>query len=179
LARNRRSGVFGNVRATSFASLIRRQGFPQAMPFSQTYPMCCINIRNFVDQFYQFTDGVAQQHLDIDEVLRKVSTCPADTSLTCSSQSLDGLLIDHVSSQIVKRVSGMSNLSQIAQVVVNIEHFATACEELEGVLMSLRWVLILILVCFANMQRIPARWPGHTHVGAILRQSPGTRRTTH
>jgi hypothetical protein len=43
------------------------------MPFSQTYPMCCINIRNFVDQFYQFTDGVAQQHLDIDEVLRNVS----------------------------------------------------------------------------------------------------------
>ena len=35
--------------------------------------MCCINIRDFVDQFYQFTDGVAQQHLDIDEVLRKVS----------------------------------------------------------------------------------------------------------
>lgn len=52
--------------------LLHRQGFPQAMPFSQTYPMCCINIRNFVDQFYQFTDGVAQQHLDIDEVLRKV-----------------------------------------------------------------------------------------------------------
>lgn len=42
------------------------------MPFSQTYPMCCINIRNFVDQFYTFTDGVVQQHLDIDEVLRKV-----------------------------------------------------------------------------------------------------------
>ena len=53
--------------------LVIRGGFPQAMPFSQTYPMCCINIRNFVDQFYQFTDGVAQQHLDIDEVVRKVS----------------------------------------------------------------------------------------------------------
>lgn len=51
-----------------------RQGFPQPMPFSQTYPMCCINIRNFVDQFYQFTDGVAQQHLDIDEVLRRVGS---------------------------------------------------------------------------------------------------------
>lgn len=50
-----------------------RQGFPQQMPFSQTYPMCCINIRNFVDQFYQFTDGVAQHHVDIDEVLRKAS----------------------------------------------------------------------------------------------------------
>jgi hypothetical protein len=43
------------------------------MPFSQTYPMCCINIRNFVDQFYQFTDGVQQNHLDLDEVLRRVS----------------------------------------------------------------------------------------------------------
>jgi hypothetical protein len=32
----------------------------------------------------------------------------------------------------------MSNLSQIAQVVVNLEHFATACEELEGVLAGLR-----------------------------------------
>lgn len=51
-----------------------RQNFPQAMPFSQTYPMCCINIRNFVDQFYQFTDGVSHHHLDLDEVLRKVSS---------------------------------------------------------------------------------------------------------
>jgi hypothetical protein len=57
-----------------------------------------------------------------------------------TNQSLDGLLTDHVSGQIVKRLSGMSNLSQIAQVVVNIEHFATACEELEGVLMGLRFV---------------------------------------
>ncbi|KAK1924132.1 putative rsec15 [Papiliotrema laurentii] len=109
--------------ATGEAESLAIHGFPQPMPFSQTYPMCCINIRNFVDQFYQFTDGVVQHHLDIDEILRK---------------SLDGLLTDHVSGQIVKRLSGMSNLSQIAQVVVNIEHFATACEELEGVLMGLR-----------------------------------------
>ena len=32
----------------------------------------------------------------------------------------------------------MSNLSQIAQVVTNLEHFATACEELESLLMGLR-----------------------------------------
>jgi transcriptional regulator of heat shock response len=91
--------------------------------------MCCINIRNFVDQFYQFTDGVAQQHLDIDEVLRK---------------SLDGLLTEHVSAQIIKRLTGMSNLSQIAQVVVNVEHFSTACDELEGVLMNLRYARLVI-----------------------------------
>ena len=53
-------------------------------------------------------------------------------------KSLDGLLTDHVSAQIVKRLSAMSNLSQIAQVVINIEHFSTACEELEGALMGLR-----------------------------------------
>ena len=53
-------------------------------------------------------------------------------------QSLDGLLSDHVSAQIAKRLQGMSNLSQIAQIVVNLEHFCTACDELEGVLMNLR-----------------------------------------
>jgi hypothetical protein len=42
------------------------------MPFSQTFPMCCINIRNLVDQFYQFVEGVDQHHADIDELLRKV-----------------------------------------------------------------------------------------------------------
>ncbi|CAK9785452.1 putative rsec15 [Cutaneotrichosporon oleaginosum] len=98
-------------------------GFPQPMPFSQTFPMCCINIRNFVEQFYQFTDGVSQHHVDLDEVLRK---------------SLDGLLTNHVSRQMAQRVKAMSNLSQIAQVVVNTEHFLVACDELETVLMGLR-----------------------------------------
>lgn len=32
----------------------------------------------------------------------------------------------------------MSNLSQIAQVVINLEHFTTACDELEAILMRLR-----------------------------------------
>jgi hypothetical protein len=59
----------------------------------------------------------------LDEVLRK---------------SLDGLLTDHVSRQMAQRVKVMSNLSQIAQVVVNTEHFLVACDELETVLMGLR-----------------------------------------
>jgi hypothetical protein len=93
------------------------------MPFSQVYPMCCINIRNFVDQFYQFADGVSQQLVDIDEVLRK---------------SLDVLLTDHVSKKCAQLVKNMSNLSQIAQVVINLEYFLVACEELQSVLMNLR-----------------------------------------
>ncbi|KAL1413544.1 Rab GTPase-binding exocyst subunit S15 [Vanrija albida] len=109
--------------ATGEAESLALQNFPQPMPFSQTYPMCCINIRNFVEQFYKFADGVTQHHLDIDEVLRK---------------SLDSLLIDHVSKQIASRVNVMSNLSQIAQVAVNLEHFAVACDDLEILLMGLR-----------------------------------------
>lgn len=49
------------------------QPFPRTMPFSQTFPMCCINIRDFVDQFYHFVEGVTQRHRNIDELLRKVS----------------------------------------------------------------------------------------------------------
>ena len=47
-------------------------GFPLALPFSQTYPLCCMDIRSFVDQFYQFVEGVSDHHKDIDELLRKV-----------------------------------------------------------------------------------------------------------
>lgn len=105
--------------ATGEAEQIALKGFPQAMPFSQSFPMCCINIRNFVDQFYQFVEGVPQRHRDVDELLRK---------------SLDGLIINHISETIRKRVNTMSNLSQIAQVVINVEHFAIACDELAATL---------------------------------------------
>lgn len=43
-----------------------------ALPFSQTYPLCCIDIRNFVHQYYQFADGFVQANRDIDDILRKV-----------------------------------------------------------------------------------------------------------
>ncbi|KAJ9102018.1 hypothetical protein QFC19_004943 [Naganishia cerealis] len=106
------------------AEHLASQGFPQPMPFSQTFPMCCINVRNFVDQFYHFVEGVTQRHRNIDELLRK---------------SLDGLLISHVSKNICNRLSKMSNLSQIAQAVINLEHFATAAEQLETALMTMKY----------------------------------------
>lgn len=54
-------------------STIRRPGFPLALPFSQTYPLCCIDIRSFTEQYYQFSEGFAEHHRDIDDVLRKVT----------------------------------------------------------------------------------------------------------
>jgi hypothetical protein len=48
--------------------------FPCVLPFSQMYPLCCIDIRNFLNQFYFFSDDHFQQPNVIDETLKKVNT---------------------------------------------------------------------------------------------------------
>lgn len=105
------------------ADSLRAQGYPLSLPFSQTYPLCCMDIRNLVDQYYTFSDGFSQHHRDIDDILKK---------------SLDELLIQQVSNGIRSSLEKTPNLSQIAQIVVNAEHFKLACNELEGLLAALR-----------------------------------------
>src|ERR1700753_1261832 len=46
--------------------------FPCVLPFSQMYPLCCIDIRNFLNQIYQFSDDQFQYTSIIDETLQKV-----------------------------------------------------------------------------------------------------------
>ena len=46
--------------------------FPYVFPFSQMYPICCINIRNFLNQFYFFSDDHFQHPNVLDETLKKV-----------------------------------------------------------------------------------------------------------
>lgn len=46
--------------------------FPCVLPFSQMYPLCCIDIRNFLNQFYFFADDHFQHPNVIDDTLRKV-----------------------------------------------------------------------------------------------------------
>ncbi|THH11729.1 hypothetical protein EW145_g467 [Phellinidium pouzarii] len=96
---------------------------PLTLPWSQSFPQSCEDIRNFVKRFYLFMDGVSQHHRNIDELL---------------GRSLDRLLVDHVSLPIRHRLSGISTLSQIAQIITNLEHFEIACSELEKSLTSLR-----------------------------------------
>lgn len=48
--------------------------FPCVLPFSQMYPLCCIDIRNFLNQFYFFADDHFQHPNVIDDTLRKVGT---------------------------------------------------------------------------------------------------------
>ncbi|GAA6041621.1 hypothetical protein JCM8097_007771 [Rhodosporidiobolus ruineniae] len=105
------------------AEELKQPGFPLALPFSQTYPLCCIDIRSFTEQYYQFSEGFAENHRDIDDVLRK---------------ALDNLLIKQVSENIQRRLQMINNLSQLAQIVVNVLFFQTACSDLETLLVTLR-----------------------------------------
>ncbi|GAA5899149.1 Rab GTPase-binding exocyst subunit SEC15 [Sporobolomyces salmoneus] len=102
---------------------LSKPGFPLALPFSQTYPLCCIDIRSFTEQYYQFSEGFAEHHRDIDDVLRK---------------ALDNLLIGQVSENVQRRLTTITNLSQLAQIVVNVLFFKTACQDLETLLVTLR-----------------------------------------
>ncbi|RKF60779.1 Exocyst complex component sec15 [Erysiphe neolycopersici] len=96
--------------------------FPCVFPFSQMYPLCCIDICNFLNQFYFFSDDHFQHPSIIDDTLKR---------------SLDLLLSENVCNSLVERLS-VQYLSQIVQILINLEHFETACLELEQLLMAAR-----------------------------------------
>ena len=96
--------------------------FPCVLPFSQMYPLCCIDIRNFLNQFYFFSDDHFQQPRIIDDTLKA---------------SLDELLSDKVCRSLIERLSSQY-LGQIVQILINLEHFEIACRELELLLAAAR-----------------------------------------
>ncbi len=96
--------------------------FPCVLPFSQMYPLCCIDIRNFLNQIYLFSDESFQRSNLIDETLQK---------------SLDELLCEKVCQLLVDRLSSQY-LGQIVQILTNLEHFETACIELQHLLYEAR-----------------------------------------
>jgi hypothetical protein len=57
----------------SLGYCLRKPRFPCVLPFSQMYPLCCIDIRNFLNQFYFFSDDHFQHPTVIDDTLKKVS----------------------------------------------------------------------------------------------------------
>ena len=95
--------------------------FPCVFPFSQMYPLCCIDIRNFLNQFYFFSspDSTTFTHTEaIDHKLR---------------DSLDDLLTTKVCDSLVSKLSSQY-LGQIVQILINLEYFEIACHELESLL---------------------------------------------
>jgi hypothetical protein len=96
--------------------------FPCVLPFSQMYPLCCIDIRNFLNQIYLFSDESFQRSSLIDETLQR---------------SLDELLCEKVCQLLVDRLSSQYP-GQIVQILTNLEHFETACIELQHLLYQAR-----------------------------------------
>ncbi|KAK0737077.1 exocyst complex subunit Sec15-like-domain-containing protein [Apiosordaria backusii] len=96
--------------------------FPCVLPFSQMYPLCCIDIRNLLNQFLIFTSEHFHHPNVVDETLRK---------------SLDELLTDIVCQSLVERLNSQY-LGQIVQILINLEHFETACQVLEQILIRER-----------------------------------------
>ncbi|KAK4169224.1 putative exocyst complex component sec15 [Cladorrhinum sp. PSN259] len=96
--------------------------FPCVLPFSQMYPLCCIDIRNFLNRFYYFTSEHFHHPHVVDETLRK---------------SLDELLTEIVCKSLVERLNSQY-LGQIVQILINLEHFEIACQQLEQLLIQAR-----------------------------------------
>ncbi|KAF2666232.1 exocyst complex subunit Sec15-like protein [Microthyrium microscopicum] len=96
--------------------------FPCVLPFSQMYPLCCIDIRNFLNQIYLFADDQFQRSAVIDETLQ---------------HSLDELLCEKVCQSLIQRLSSQYP-GQIVQILTNFEHFETACLELQTLLYEAR-----------------------------------------
>jgi len=99
---------------------LANQSFPAALPFSQAYPLCCIHVRNYVSKHHAYCESITR---DADDSIRK---------------SLDSLLISHVGLHILNQLTQTKNLSQLAQIVINILFFLTACDGLETILVQLR-----------------------------------------
>ncbi|KAF9247375.1 exocyst complex subunit Sec15-like-domain-containing protein [Melanogaster broomeanus] len=106
------SGVW--LSASELESL-SKSALPLNLPWSQSFYLWCQDIRTFIQKFYQFVEGVSQHHGNIDDLL---------------SRSLDKLLSNHISDSINKRLQSTSALSQIAQIVTNLEYLEIACTEL-------------------------------------------------
>ncbi|KAI5365063.1 Putative exocyst complex component EXOC6/Sec15, EXOC6/PINT-1/Sec15/Tip20, domain 2 [Septoria linicola] len=98
------------------------QTYPCVLPFSQMYPLVCIDIRNFLNQIYLFSDDHFRHTTVIDKTLK---------------ESLDELLVDKVCRSLVDRLSSQYP-GQIVQILTNLDHFEQACTDLEDLLVEAR-----------------------------------------
>ncbi|KAF8422673.1 exocyst complex subunit Sec15-like-domain-containing protein [Tirmania nivea] len=92
--------------------------FPCVFPFSKMYPLCCLDIRNFLNKYYVFSDEYFQQQSIIDSSVK---------------DSLDELLCNQVCRSLVEKLES-KYLGQIVQILINLEHFEFVCGELEKLL---------------------------------------------
>lgn len=86
------------------------------------YPLVCIDIRNFLNQIYLFSDDHFRHTTIIDKTLK---------------DSLDELLVDKVCRTLVERLASQYP-GQIVQILTNLDHFEQACQDLQDLLVEAR-----------------------------------------
>ncbi|KAF8447072.1 exocyst complex subunit Sec15-like-domain-containing protein [Kalaharituber pfeilii] len=96
--------------------------FPCVFPFSKMYPLCCLDIRNFLNKSYRFSDDYFRHHTLVDDRVQS---------------ALDDLLCNQVCKSLVEKLES-KYLGQIVQILINIEHFEFVCRELEKLLAEAR-----------------------------------------
>ena len=91
--------------------------YPAIFPFSQIYPLCCIEIRNFINEFYLYADELTRSD-EVEDLLRR---------------SLDDILVKCVNNTLSSRLP-RQKLEQVVQMIINLENFEGACVELNKIL---------------------------------------------
>lgn len=128
-----------------------------SLPFSLTFSRCCKNVYHLPLKAGRGIDFLPDTQLCAEvlpvhrrrlatppryrRTVRQGAPTPSIGSHLYSShapQSLDLLLTKHISENIATRLRTSSTLSQIAQIVTNLEYFDVACGEIEQSLASLR-----------------------------------------
>lgn len=94
-----------------------------------------------MNQFYFFSDDHFEHSKVIDNTIKSVSTFwemrLSRLAAKLYGQSLDELLSEKVCRSLVERLSSQY-LGQIVQILINLEHFEVACQELEHLLLAAR-----------------------------------------
>ncbi|KAJ3122234.1 hypothetical protein HK098_003002 [Nowakowskiella sp. JEL0407] len=95
--------------------------YPRTLPFSRGFIKICYVIREFVIGFYRFKEGFEQQHNEMDDLVKK---------------SLESIL--STIAQLLRAKFMQNNLSQVVQIIVNLEYLELATEQFEKFLDEFR-----------------------------------------
>lgn len=97
-----------------------KASFPRVLPFSQVYPLCCAEVRNFLQSLETFMGDLEHNEREVQTLIR---------------QSIDELLIDTVCHTFEERLKSTTR-EQIVQILINMEYFQNASCEIEKLLMT-------------------------------------------
>ena len=116
---------------------IYAQNPPIHLPFSSIYPDACRLLRQFIDDFFRYTDGYTQ--VDTDSLI---------------ANGLDRLMKDGVVHTLSVVAEGVFNLSQAVQLAVDVSYFEIAAGELTRLLSALHGGVTRQLDCIKDVQRL-------------------------